>query len=136
MCARRIASLLAALVLTVGLTAVAQEYEITRSTIDGGGVMRSAGGEFELSGTIGQPDAGTMTGGAFELNGGFWFPLAAGDCDEDGLVQLLDVDEFNACLNGPDGAPPDGDCRCFDVNRDSVVDLGDFHIVQSVYTGS
>lgn len=132
----RIAGLLSALVLALGLTAVAQEYEISRSTIDGGGVMHSTGGEFELSGTVGQPDAGTMTGGEFELNGGFWFPLAAGDCDEDGLVQLLDVDEFNACMTGPNGAAPVGSCRCFDVNRDSLVDLGDFGIVQSAYTGS
>ena len=30
------------------------EFEFTRSTIDDGGVMRSTGGEFELSGTIGR----------------------------------------------------------------------------------
>ena len=35
---------------------IAVEFEVTRSTIDGSGdVMRSAGGEFELSGTIGKP---------------------------------------------------------------------------------
>ncbi len=44
------------------------EFEITRWTMDGGGVMRSTGGEFEHSGTIGQPDGGLMTGGEFELN--------------------------------------------------------------------
>jgi hypothetical protein len=32
----------------------------------------TAGGSFELSGTIGQPDAGTMTGGIYGVNGGFW----------------------------------------------------------------
>jgi len=36
--------------------ALGQEFEISRSTVDGGGAMRSTGGEFELSGTIGQPD--------------------------------------------------------------------------------
>ncbi len=46
-------------------------YEFTRSTIDGGRVMRSLGGEFELSGTLGQPDAAVMEGGGFELKGGF-----------------------------------------------------------------
>jgi hypothetical protein len=37
-----------------------------------------AGGDFELSGTIGQPDASTiiLVGGDFELTGGFWTPLA------------------------------------------------------------
>jgi len=47
------------------------EYEVTRATTDGGGVMRSTGDEYELSGTMGQPDAGVMEGGGFELKGGF-----------------------------------------------------------------
>ncbi len=51
---------------TVGL-------EVDRFTVDGGGGT-SSGGEFALSGTIGQPDATStvMTGGEFELEGGFW----------------------------------------------------------------
>ena len=32
----------------------------------------SAGGSFSLNGTIGQPDAGAMSGGNFSLAGGFW----------------------------------------------------------------
>jgi len=35
-------------------SAVAQEFEISRSTVEGGGVMRSTGGDFDLSGTIGR----------------------------------------------------------------------------------
>jgi hypothetical protein len=31
-----------------------------------------SGGQFTLSGTIGQPDAGTLTGSSFRLEGGFW----------------------------------------------------------------
>jgi hypothetical protein len=51
----------------------AQNYSIDWFTIDGGGGT-SSGGNFSLSGTIGQPDAGTqpMTGGGFSLTGGFW----------------------------------------------------------------
>ena len=45
------------------------EFEMTRSTIDGGGEMQSTGGEFMLSATIGQTDAGVMTGGEFQLSG-------------------------------------------------------------------
>jgi hypothetical protein len=45
---------------------------ITWSTVDGGGVMQSAGGDFLLSGTVGQPDAGTLSGGGYLLRGGFW----------------------------------------------------------------
>lgn len=47
------------------------EYELSRSTIDGVGVMRSTSGDFELSGTIGQPSVGVMTSGSFELSSGF-----------------------------------------------------------------
>ncbi len=47
------------------------DYEISWSTIDGGG-GRSSGGDFALVGTIGQPDAGDMSGGDYELSGGFW----------------------------------------------------------------
>ena len=37
------------------------DYEISWSTIDGGG-GRSTGGDYALTGTIGQPDAGEMAG--------------------------------------------------------------------------
>ncbi len=46
------------------------DYEISWSTIDGGG-GRSAGGDFVLVGTIGQPDTGEMSGGDYQLSGGF-----------------------------------------------------------------
>lgn len=48
-------------------------YEITKSTIDGGGGT-SSGGDFVLTGTIGQPDASAQTagGGEYALAGGFW----------------------------------------------------------------
>jgi hypothetical protein len=51
----------------------AQNFAIDWHTIDGGGGT-STGGNFSLSGTIGQPDANAqpMTGGAFSLTGGFW----------------------------------------------------------------
>ena len=47
-------------------------YEITWYTIDGGGGMFSTGGSYSLGGTIGQPDAGTLSGGGYTLDGGFW----------------------------------------------------------------
>ena len=49
----------------------AQSYTIDWSTIDGGGGT-STGGVYAVSGTIGQPDAGAMTGGQYFLIGGFW----------------------------------------------------------------
>ena len=47
------------------------QYELSWYTIDGGGV-RSTGGQFILTGTIGQPDAAYSRGGNYELLGGFW----------------------------------------------------------------
>ena len=47
------------------------QFDLSWSTIDGGGGT-SSGGRFALSGTIGQPDAGALTGGNFKLEGGFW----------------------------------------------------------------
>ena len=61
----------------------AQTYDLSWNTIDGGGAMLTTGGAFQLSGTIGQPDAGSaaapLTGGAFQLVGGFW-PGAGSTC--------------------------------------------------------
>jgi len=47
-------------------------FDLSWYTIDGGGITLSTGGPFTLGGTIGQPDAGTMSGGSFTLDGGFW----------------------------------------------------------------
>ncbi len=54
----------------------AQNFSIDWWTVDGGGGV-STGGVFTLSGTIGQPDAGKMTGGNYTLEGGFWGLIAA-----------------------------------------------------------
>jgi len=53
-------------------TAHAQSYSIDWYTIDGGGGT-STNGQYSVSGTIGQPDAGpTMTNGQYAVTGGFW----------------------------------------------------------------
>ena len=125
-----------AIVATVCIgSTLADEFEITRSTIDGGGAMRSAGGEFELSGTIGQPDAGTMSGDGFDLTGGFWFPLSLDDCNSDGWVNLIDYGDFDGCLSGPAGGLPRPECNCFDLDGDNDVDLSDIAQFQNAFTG-
>jgi hypothetical protein len=49
------------------------DFVLLRSTVDGGGGSSSGEG-FILTGTVGQPDAGTQTasGGEYALAGGFW----------------------------------------------------------------
>jgi len=54
----------------------AQSFAIDWFTIDGGGGT-STGGVYSISGTIGQPDAGQMSGGSYTLDGGFWGIIAA-----------------------------------------------------------
>jgi hypothetical protein len=53
------------------VTAVAQNYAINWYTIDAGG-GESRGGEYTVHATIGQLDAGAMSGGGYFLAGGFW----------------------------------------------------------------
>ncbi len=111
------------------------EFEMTRSTTDGGGEMQSTGGEFMLSATIGQTDAGVMTGGEFQLSGGFWFGLRPTDCNDDGLVSLLDHETFTSCMLGPDSGIDADPCPCFDVDHDGDITLSDYAQLQAGFTG-
>ena len=47
------------------------QLEVEAWTVDAGGGT-SVGGDFEVSGTAGQPDAAMLTAGTFELEAGFW----------------------------------------------------------------
>jgi hypothetical protein len=85
--------------------ASAQTFDLGWNTIDGGGDMWTTGGDFELSGTIGQPGVGAvMTGGNFALSGGFWSGVVAGpapgDLNCDGTVNFDDINPFVALLSG------------------------------------
>lgn len=111
-----------------------QEVDMSRNTVDGGGAMHSTGGGFELSATIGQTDAGVLTGSGFELTGGFWFQIPLMDCDEDGDVRISDHARFVACDLGP-AEVISTECRCFDVNASDTVDLRDFAAFQRAFTG-
>ncbi len=74
-------ALLVAAILGAG-AALAQTgggYDLTWSTIDGGG-GNSAGGGYQLAGTLGQPDAGAaLSGGVYSLSGGFWGGASTGN---------------------------------------------------------
>ena len=62
--------------LVLAFSARAQNYSIDWFTIDGGGGT-STGSVYSVSGTIGQPDAGHMSGGSYTIDGGFWGIIAA-----------------------------------------------------------
>lgn len=99
-------------------------FDIPWYTIDGGGGT-SVGGAFELSGTIGQPDAGvTMTGGSYALTGGFWVGAAStnpcvGDLTGDGTTDLADLGLLFSCWSTP----------CGDVTGDGLTDLADLGVI-------
>jgi len=82
---RRLAAWIALLVVS-STVAAGPAFEIRRYTIDAGG-QRSAGNSFELTGTIGQPDAEAVpaTGGAWTLRGGFWKQRASDRLFADGF---------------------------------------------------
>ncbi len=67
------ALILVSLLLTVlGLSVGAVGgYALDWWTVDGGGDV-SSGGNFDIQGTAGQPDARVMSGGNFTIEGGFW----------------------------------------------------------------
>ncbi len=58
------------------ISALAQSYSVDWYKVGGGGGT-STGGVYAVAGTIGQPDAGAMSGGPFTLTGGFWGLIAA-----------------------------------------------------------
>ncbi|HUN80490.1 MAG TPA: hypothetical protein VMV81_03170 [Phycisphaerae bacterium] len=107
---------------TMTTAAFAQSYDLSWSSIDGGGGT-STGGAFSLTGTIGQPDAQAppvMTSGTLELTGGYW-PAAAtictlpGDMNQDGRVNGADIQLFINCLIAGTGS-----CGCADLDGGGV----------------
>jgi hypothetical protein len=73
---RKLAIEAAQVLALTALSTQAQTYSLDWSTIDGGGGT-STGGVYSVTGTIGQPDAGQMSGGNYSVVGGFWGLIAA-----------------------------------------------------------
>lgn len=139
---RSLRFLTATMLVTCGaLAASAQSLDLSWHTIDSGGATFSAGGGFELGGTVGQAEAGPgasgMTGGGFTLVGGFWPGAAGGACagfqtcdaNCDGVVDFFDIDPFVLALLDPAayaaGHPGCNTLCVNDVNHDGVVDFFD-----------
>jgi len=106
---------------------VGQPFDLSWHTVDGGGGINIAGGSFSLSGTIGQSDAQTppvMTGGTFELVGGFWPGTSVvcscpGDMNGDTQRNGLDISQFAQCVISG------GACGCADVDGIPGVNMSD-----------
>jgi len=141
--------IMAMLIVLASVTAGnADDLSVPWFSIDGGGGEWSVGGDFVLSGTIGQPDAGAtaLTGGDFALVGGFRTGAVAetqvpGDFDDDGDVDLDDYDIVEGCLVGPEvttpppGCDPEHFANADLEGEDSDVDLADFVIFANNFTG-
>ena len=50
-------------------------YDLSWWTVDSGGTTGLTSGSYTLSGTAGQPDAGSLSSGDYDLAGGFWGTL-------------------------------------------------------------
>ena len=75
-----VASIVLATLAVVSLAwAQSGQWDLGWFTIDGGGATSSAGDGFALSGTIGQPDAASLSGGVYILRGGFWAVASGSD---------------------------------------------------------
>ncbi len=102
--------------------------DLSWNTIDGGGGF-STGGAFELRGTIGQPDAGLVSGGSIALRGGFWPgagpPACYPDCNNSGTLTIADFGCFQAAFAAGD---PYADC-----NNSSSLTIADFGCFQSKF---
>jgi hypothetical protein len=64
-----------------------QTFDVNWLTIDGG-AGTSTGLPYAATGTIGQADAGGMSGGSFSISGGFWGFLGSGGAVEPPLLSI------------------------------------------------
>src|SRR5213075_861546 len=99
------------------VTVLAQSFSIDWHTIDGGGGT-STGGVYSVSGTIGQPDAGHLSGGNYTLDGGFWGIIAAVQFPGSPLLRVVLTSSNTVLVAWP--APSTG----FSLQENPVVNSG------------
>jgi hypothetical protein len=127
----------ASVLVMIALTAAAVAFDLHWSAIMPGGTIMT-GGPFTLVATVGQADAGRMSGGAFGVVGGFHAAQIAGqsgpgDCDGDGDIDLSDYGDLANCLSGPGGGFSSASCECFDFDAGGYIDLADFASFQKSF---
>jgi hypothetical protein len=95
-----IVGLIAGLLLGLAMNGHAQTYSITWYKVAGGGGT-STNGSYTVSGTIGQPDAGTLTGGPYTLTGGFWGMIATVQTVGMPYLSIWTTNSHSAVLSWP-----------------------------------
>jgi hypothetical protein len=90
---------LIALASGLSLRVHAQSFDLSWFTIDGGGGA-STGGVYSVTGTIGQPDTGHMSGGSYSIDGGFWGLLAVVQSPGAPLLRIRSIGT-NAVISWP-----------------------------------
>lgn len=104
-----------------GMVFAGGPFQVHEWTIDGGGGS-STGGNFQVDGTVAQYDASQpMTGGIYEVVGGFWAVVGCpADLDGSGVIDLADLNiVLSAFGTGNTG----------DINGDGLTNLVDLNQV-------
>ena len=112
-------------------------FDLEWNTIDGGGGPL-AGGLYNLNGTVGQPDAGLMMGGGFELGGGFWNlpeepPACYANCDGSTGTPALTANDFQCFLNAYAASLPYANCD--ESTGTPVLTANDFQCFLNKFAG-
>ncbi len=113
----------------VALAQTGGPYDLSWHNIGPGG--SASGGSYDLLGSIGQPDAATMSGGSYTLTGGF-LPggptcALAGDLDGDGQVTVVDIQMIAAAWPQSTASFP------YDQNGDGDLDIQDVTLVAAQF---
>lgn len=117
------------------------QFDVSWTTIDAGGDA-SYGGPWQITGTIGQPDAAAVGGSPIQIAGGFWPGVSnqvlIGDLNCDGTVNNFDIDPFVFALT--DSAAyqalfPNCDILAADINGDGSVNNFDIDPFVQLLTG-
>jgi len=102
--------------------AFAQNYSIDWFTIAGGGGT-STGGVYSVNGTIGQADAGHMSGGNYTLDGGFWSIVAAVQTPGAPLLRVVRSSTNTVIVAWPSSA------TAFSIEQNSTLTSGSWTTV-------
>ena|ERR1051326_1558612 len=112
-----------------GLSSAAQaQFQMDWHTIDNSGGKMTGPNQLELEGTVGQHDAGPLSGGGFTLSGGYWGlteePACWANCDNSTIAPVLNVLDFSCFLNH--FAAGDAYANCDESTTAPVLNVLDF----------